>query len=781
MKTALKIIGGIFALILILIIAIPMFVDVDKFRPQIVKTANEKINGTLELGHLKLSLWGRVSVNVDGMKLIDARSKPVVSVKDVSFDIPFMSVLSGAPLITLSMNNPELSVLKTRDGKLNVMSLMKAGATTTPVGNSTTTTTTSKTEKVELPSMVANARFGVSIKEAKLSYIDETMGLTNTVDHLNVLVKDFSLNHKTEMQVWADLKTQMADLKLDGPIKLIAELDPEVSGGEFKSASVDATFTADDLEIEKGQLFHKKKGVAANFKFKGSMTQDSLKIENASAKFFNAEVVVKGNYGKETGANIDFSANPVDLKPWSALVPMLKEYELEGKLTLGGDVKGKPEALEYSAKLGVQNLSMKGPNLKAKPVINAEIVVATDRIEKIYADLKGPGNELFINGKMNSFKHPQLTFDVKSPKGLDLDQWIEFPKTEKTAAKGESAKGEASTGKGAPASDLDAMVDPLRKNEMAKETVVDGTVEIAFIKAKGIRIDAISTKIQMKNLVAGISNLKMRMYDGAIGANFSTDLKPRMPQYTMGLKVDGIDLAKAVESQFTSMKNTIVGKMSMNATGGGSSFNTEPAKRNLKMKGDFKVVNAQFKTLDVAKMANDALAGSLGKIAGKVPFLAGKKLNVNENGASRYEYISSTFTISDGVLNAPNFVAKAVPKFGIDISGTTKMGLVDESLDGKWELKDTYQVTDAHNINVAIAGKQINNVLAKSEKDPVIFPITVGCKWSAPCPNYNSSAEYLAGVAAGRLKNVATDVVKEKATGAVKDAAVNQFKKLFGH
>ena len=90
-------------------------------------------------------------------------------------------------------------------------------------------------------------------------------------------------------------------------------------------------------------------------------------------------------------------------------------------------------------------------------------------------------------------------------------------------------------------------------------------------------------------------------------------------------------------------------------------------------------------------------------------------------------------------------------------------------------------MTGADQLNVAIAGKQINNFLAKGEKDPVIIPVSVGCKWSAPCPSYNAAPEYLAGLAAARLSHVAQDEVKSKVQEAGKKILGDQFKKLFGH
>lgn len=786
MKKIAIIVGGIFALILGAIIIIPLVVDVNKYNPQIVKAANEKMNGSLELGRLSMNLWGKIHIGVDGLVVRDSQKRAVVAVKDASFDMPYFSIFSGAPLITLRMVKPEIVVIKNKEGKLNVMNLMKPSA---PEAAAAGGGAPADSQKVELPSMAMNAHIGVSIEDAKLVYKDEAMALSNTIDQFNLRVKDFSLTRKTEMEVWADLKTAMADLKVEGPLKLIVELTPEVSGGEFKSAAVNANFTADDLTIQKGDLFMKKKGIPANFKFDGVLSQENLKLNSAAAKFHNAEIVVSGSYHQIQGANIKFEAKPIDLKPWSELVPMLKEYELEGKVGLKGEAKGTADALQYTANLVAQNFAMKGPMLKAKPVINAEILVATDRIEKFNVDLKGPGNEIVLSGKMLSFSKPQLTFAITSPKGMDLDQWIDFPKPEKGSAKKEEKSSGSSAGSGGgaagKAADYDAMLDPLRKNDIAKAMVVDGSVSIAFMKAMGVRIDDISAKIQMKNLVAALSALKMKMYDGTIAGGFTVDMKPVDPQYTTNLNVAGFDMQKAVEAQFQSFKDTIIGKLTVNMTGAGSSFNAEEIKRKLQMKGDFKILNATFKTIDIAKIANGAIGGVIDKLGGKVPALAGKRVNIPANKESRYD-VSSSFTLSGGTLDAPNFLAKALTGGSLDVKGATKMGLVDESLDARWELVDSKGTIPPINVTNPIGGGQINNVLAKGEKDVVILPITVTGKWSDPSPSYTATAEYLAGVVAGRMSKSVGEAAKAKATSAVQEAVKkvlppgNPLKGLFG-
>ena len=209
MKKLAMILGALFALMLGAVIVIPLVVDVNQYNPQIVKLANDHINGSLHLGKLSLKLWGRIHVGIDGLELKDEKSNKVISVKDASFDMPYLSIFSGSPLITLRMVQPEINVIKSKDDKLNVMGLMKSGAPETEKKEESSAT------KVALPAMALNARIGVSIENAKLIYQDLGMALSSTIDHFNLRVKDFSLSRKTEIELWADLNTKMGtDLRV---------------------------------------------------------------------------------------------------------------------------------------------------------------------------------------------------------------------------------------------------------------------------------------------------------------------------------------------------------------------------------------------------------------------------------------------------------------------------------------------------------------------------------------------------------------------------------------
>src|SRR6476620_3683986 len=97
-KSTLKKIGWFFGILLTLFVLtaviVPLVVDVDTYRPRIVEEVNRRIHGNLELGQLRLSLWGKVKIEVGGLKLNDAQNSEVMSAKDVDFEIPFLSLLT---------------------------------------------------------------------------------------------------------------------------------------------------------------------------------------------------------------------------------------------------------------------------------------------------------------------------------------------------------------------------------------------------------------------------------------------------------------------------------------------------------------------------------------------------------------------------------------------------------------------------------------------------------------------------------------------------------------
>ncbi len=783
---------GIVSFIVILIgaiVAIPLFVDVDQYRPKIVEVANEKLNGKLALGKLSLSVWGTIKVNVDGLELTDAKTRQVVSVKNAHFQIPWTSIFGGAPLLTFVMEQPDLLVVKDAQGKMNVLTLMKeqpAGASAAGAPGA------SNDQKGELPGFVSKARLGIDIQNSKFVYRDEMTKTDAQLDQLNIVVRDLSLSRETEMEISGQLKSA-ADkaFRVEGPFKISARAKPEMAGSEWKKATISAKGDFTDLELQAGTAFFKKKGMSATLDASIEMTPDSVIVQNADVKFFNLEVKTSGRVtelkNEATGpvTQLSLKSNRVDLKPWNELIPALKEFQLSGEAGFAAEVFGPTSKIQYRADLDVKDLKMKSEYLKQEPTFNLGLKVSTDQIDRFFASLTAPSNDLKIEGSLVSFQAPRGEMKVTS-NGLDFDQLLKLPPLEKKTETAASAPAQAGGGEGGKAAtgaktkseDLDAMLDPLRANAIAKNTVFNLKADLKQLKVYDIKMSDIALRAGLKDLIATIDSFQMKLWDGSLQTKATMNMKPKAPTYSFNMGVAGLDIQKAMSSQMEIFKNTVVGKLTFKMDGNGASFNPAPAKVNLNAKGTMRVENADFQSIDIGKMAVDAVNKSIDKVAEKIPALKDKTLKPLSGRGSKYEAITSDFTLTQGRFNAPNFVAKAALNQGIDLKGSTQVGLVDQELKAEWELIDTYNLTKAKDVSIELAGKKVEGLLAEKGQ-PVTMPVSVGCKYTSPCASYGKVPEHFIKVAAGNMKGGAIEVVKEKGKEKLQEAGKKLLKGLF--
>lgn len=795
MKKVLIALGILIGLVLAAAIVVPLVVDVDKYRPRIVELANERLNGKLELGKLSLSLWGQVRVEVGGLALSDPSGRKVVAVKDAFFHLPFASIFSGSPSIVFQMHKPEVNLIKNKAGKLNAMSLLKpseaepeAAAKPAPKGGGA----------IALPAIATQARFTVELRDALVNYKDEATGLDTHVRNFNLVLRDISLSRTTDIEMWADLDTTLGkDFKLKGPARLTGKAKPEVSGGKFERVALTAKADLDGVEIQVPGMFEKKAGIDANAALSVSASPKEARIESMDVRFFNAQVKGQGaitNLGAETSAVVQFAmkSNDIELKPWVQLVPMLKEYDLGGKASFNGEAKGPADKLAYGGELRIAALTAKAPKLKAQPQFDGLVRIATDQVEDISLAMKAPGNDLKIQGKVVSFTAPKATFEIVST-GMDLDQLVEFPKKAAEAAPAAGASPAAgggaakTTATGGPAADFDAMLAPLRENKMMEAMTAQIGMKLKFIKAYNVNMTDIGGTLTLKELVAKLDKFSMKLWNGSIQAGASMNLRPKVPTYSFNSQVANLQLQEAVASQFHLLRNTLLGKASFEMSGEGASFNPDPAIGNLKGKGKLKVTDATFATIDIGKMATEAINGAIGRIGEKLPPLKDKKITGLPGGQSRYELVSTDFTISGGRFEAPNFVGKAVPNQGLDLKGSVSVGMKDYSLKTAFEIVDTYNLLKARDISVETAGVRVEHVLAEGN-GPVRFPVNVGCTLLAPCYSYtevpeflgkialNNAAQAATGKAKSELKKKAESLIPKSAPAPVQDA----IKKLFG-
>ncbi|MEN9723767.1 MAG: hypothetical protein RJB38_1753, partial [Pseudomonadota bacterium] len=529
--------SAVLGVLLIAAVALPPLLNVDRYRPALVEKANSQIRGKLSLGKLKLSLWGRIRVEVGGLELSDSKGRKVLAVQDASFLLPFSSILAGSPRLTLVLNRPEIGVVRETTGEWNVLSLMKPRQPTDEEDRSGKAAPSSSSSggSVEVPAIVARARLGVDVREGALLVRDEASKSESRINHLRVELKDASITEPTDLSVEAELDTRWGDaLTLKGPVKLEAKTTPKVSGGEMKQLTLALDASGSDLSIVLPGLFEKKKGVPLTLSGVVSASAEVAKIESLKARFHQAELQLKGEVDQLSTSprvKMQLASNAISLQGWDELIPMLKAYDPSGSVGLDFSVDGPVSSLRYQGDLKLEDLGFRHALLKASPKINGKIHVSTNQLEAIQLRLSAPGTDLAVQGQLIDFIRPKLTLNISS-QSCDLDQWVVFAKKSDQRDSQEKAAGSASSPAGQSASDYDALIEPLRKNAVASALEGKLGLTVQKFQAHGFALSDLKAQVTMKNLLIGLDSASLGIFSGRVAAQGKVDLKPAAPVYS---------------------------------------------------------------------------------------------------------------------------------------------------------------------------------------------------------------------------------------------------------
>src|SRR5215467_12233083 len=134
MKRILKIVGIVIAVLIVIAIAIPFFVDANTFRPKLESELTEALGRQVKVGNLSLSLFSG-SVSADNISIADDpqfSKSAFITAKSLKVGVEMIPLIFSKTLnvTELTLNQPEISLVKSENGeRWNFSSLgSKSGA-----------------------------------------------------------------------------------------------------------------------------------------------------------------------------------------------------------------------------------------------------------------------------------------------------------------------------------------------------------------------------------------------------------------------------------------------------------------------------------------------------------------------------------------------------------------------------------------------------------------------------------------------------------------------------
>ncbi|HTR23368.1 MAG TPA: AsmA family protein [Terriglobales bacterium] len=431
----LKIVGIVIAVLIVVAIALPFLVDVNRFKPEIESNASAALGRKVTLGNLSLSiLSGSVAANqlsiADDPKFSNTS---FIQAKALKVGVELIPLIFSKQInVThLVIEHPQISLLRNREGVWNYSSLGNQAGAKTSEKNSSSSPQNLSVGKLEISDGTISLG-SVPPRRAPVVY-----------DKVNVTVKDFSFASSFPVKVSAELPG-------GGSLNLEATAGP-INATDTSLTPLDGTVKLTKLDLARSALVNPETGIAGTADFDGKVNSDGhIAKASGTVKASGLKLVPKGSPSPQT-VKVVFAVNhdlqketgeltQGDVSIGKAAMKLTGTYEMKGEetsvhLKLNG--QGLPvddlEALLPAVGVSLPSGSkLKDGTLNLNFDANGPVekVVATGSVRMSNAKLEGfsltsklsaiPG----LGGKGgNDTEIQNLSSDVRyAPDGIRLDK-----------------------------------------------------------------------------------------------------------------------------------------------------------------------------------------------------------------------------------------------------------------------------------------------------------------------------------------------------------------------
>lgn len=250
MKTIIKWIaiigGGLVGLSIAVLLVVPMFIDVQQFKPRIEETVAESTGRSFQLGQIKLQLFPWAGVSLTNVQLGNPSGFPggeFASVGAFDVKVKLLPLLfKDIQVKHLNLKGLHLVLDRQKDGQVNwefPMAKSKHPAAPPPVDASAGPAANGLALK-------ALAIGQVSIRDSRIQWIDRSQDVEKDITELSMMIRDVSLDAPLKFEAFARLDGNPVSIdgvvgplgpapgKGDIPINLqisaLKQLDVKISG-----------------------------------------------------------------------------------------------------------------------------------------------------------------------------------------------------------------------------------------------------------------------------------------------------------------------------------------------------------------------------------------------------------------------------------------------------------------------------------------------------------------------------------------------------------------------
>jgi AsmA protein len=293
-KTALKVIGIVIAVLVVVAIVLPFVIDVNRFRPQIESNLSSSLGRPVKVGNLSLSILSG-SVGADQLSIADDpkfSQAPFIQAKSLKVGVEMMPLIFSKQLnvTNIEINEPAITLLRNRDGVWNFSSL---GGQSAQTAKTPEKTSSAPAQPAKTPENKSSGAANVNV--AKLDLSDGTISVGSipakrkpiVYNKVNVTVRNFSFTSAFPVTVSAGLPGG-GSLKVDGTAGPINSSDASLT-------PLQAKVTLNKLDLAQSALVDPELGITGSADFDGTLKSDGrIAKADGTLKATSLKLVPKG-------------------------------------------------------------------------------------------------------------------------------------------------------------------------------------------------------------------------------------------------------------------------------------------------------------------------------------------------------------------------------------------------------------------------------------------------------------------------------------------------------
>jgi AsmA protein len=279
---ALKIIGIVVVVLLLVAIALPFLINVNSFRPKLESALTEALGREVKVGNLSLSILSG-SVSAGDLSIADdpAYSKdPFIRAKSLKVGVEVMPLIFSKALhvTDITLDRPEIALLRDASGKWNFSSLgskSEAAAKPAPASGPSSTPDLSVSK--------------LDVKDGRLSVNRANSSIKPHVyDNVDISVRDFSPKSQFPFTITANLPA-------GGTAKLDGKAGP-INSTDVSASPIEAQVNVKGLDLTASGFVDPSTGIAGVADFDGTLNSDGQVLRTSGTlKAAKLKLAVKGS------------------------------------------------------------------------------------------------------------------------------------------------------------------------------------------------------------------------------------------------------------------------------------------------------------------------------------------------------------------------------------------------------------------------------------------------------------------------------------------------------